>query len=385
MSRLIVIIMFLLISSSTSILYADSPILKKPKPQRDNISTSTLKPAGYNGSESQTSLMYFNKGITSARSGNFDEAIENYILAIEADSMFVEAYDNLGRAFRGKGELDSAIYYYKKSLSLYPEGIFANQNLGVAYLAKQDFEMATKTYKHIIDILPDSPEGYYGLAQTKLITSKYDEAMAAVDIAIEKYKESNSDVISDGYLTKAFIYHGLKDEANMKKYLVLAKENGANLSPALEAIIKDEASSDSGTDTLDHETLIKAIDWYLETPISDETAEKRKAISESLVLWMIETPHVSVIVDSTFVEAECPECLIVFMIAWTKYTLENDAKDKPIDCCYYATRTTTGFYSKNKDQLGQIAKYEELIELELDGELKNKVIDTFEILEKAKK
>lgn len=356
-------------------------------PNRDRMIKSPLnqekKITGYNSTDSEIALNYYNKAYDYSKNGDFNKVIENYKLAIAEDSLFIEAYDNIGLAFRQMNELDSAVYYYKLSLSLYPEGVFANQNLGVAYMAMEDYDNALLTYQNMTKIIPDSPEGYYGIAQVKATTFDYEEALEAIDIAIEKYEEQSSSLLSDGYLLKAYIFSDMKDKPNMKKNLILAKENGANLSKDLEKLI----SSDSEEEKVSEEVqVIKAINWYLETPLKEENKDKIKKIGSSILTWIIKTPKVSVMVDSRY----CPtteggECLLAFMFAWTKYTLENDALDKPEDACYNAIRITNGYYLKNKDFIGNYEEYNKLIELEMEGKLKERVKEIFEDINKNKK
>lgn len=346
----------------------DKPIISPLNQEQNKV--------GYNSSSSELAMKYYNTAYEYGVNGDYKAAIENYKFAIAEDSLFIEAYDNLGRAYRQINVLDSAVNYYKLSLSLYPEGIFANQNLGVAYMAMEDYDNALLTYQNMTKIIPDSPEGYYGIAQVKATTYNYTEALEAIDTAIEKYEEEESSLISDGYLLKAIIYSDMNDLANTKKYLIIAKENGAELSKDMEQLISSEIEEEKVSE---EEQIIKAINWYLETPLNEENKNKIKKIGSSILTWIIKTPKVSVMVDSRY----CPtteggECLLAFMFAWTKYTLENDALDKPEDACYNAIRITNGYYLKNKDFIGENEEIHQLIELEMEGKLKERVKEIFE-------
>ena len=87
------------------------------------------------------------------------------------------------------------------------------------------------------------------------------------------------------------------------------------------------------------------------------------------------------IVDGTILSDDCGECLLAFSFAWTKYTLENNAKDDIYANCLYAIRATTSFYLKNKEQLGEMPRLNELIEMEMEDNLDeviNKLIETVE-------
>jgi len=92
MYRINYVAIFIIISFSTSIVFAYSPPLTPPKILNKDKPTYNKKPVDYNGTESQTSMIYYNKGTNATLSGDFDEAVENYRLALEADSMFIEDY-----------------------------------------------------------------------------------------------------------------------------------------------------------------------------------------------------------------------------------------------------------------------------------------------------
>ena len=61
------------------------------------------------------------------------DAINYFIKAINLDYQFIQAYDNLGKAYRMIEKYDSAIKTYEMSLKVFPSGISAHQNLGIVY------------------------------------------------------------------------------------------------------------------------------------------------------------------------------------------------------------------------------------------------------------
>jgi serine/threonine-protein kinase len=58
-----------------------------------------------------------------------DEAVAQYREAIELQPRFVQAYNNLGNAFRQKGMPSEAIACYQKAIELQPQFIPAQRNL----------------------------------------------------------------------------------------------------------------------------------------------------------------------------------------------------------------------------------------------------------------
>lgn len=382
MSRINKLTFILVLVFSSYSLTANYGPVKVPIP-KENI--KSVKPAGYNGSASAKATEYYNIATQSAMQGNMNYAIQSYKSAIAEDSLFVEAYDNLGRTFRLNNQIDSAIHYYKKSLQIYPEGTIANQNIGVAYMTMEDYDGAIESYERVIKIYPDSAEGYYGLAQVYVVTFKYKDALSFIDKAIEIYAKNESEVISDGYLMKAIIYSGMEDKINTKKYLILAKEHGATLDSQMESLINTELDEVLTDDEMtEEEKMMTGINWYLRAPVEKDNEEKRKAVAQILMQWIIESPDVTVLIDTQYIPAGCGECLLVFTFAWAKYTLQNDGQDDVLGACFFAVTTTTGFYLNNKEALGENKELDRLIEMEVEGKLKERLKEIIAENEKKK-
>lgn len=337
---------------------------------------------GYNGTSNPNALKYFNSALDAFRANKPEEAIELYHKAISVDPKFVEAYDNLGRVFRGQNMPDSAIYYYDKSLELFPKGVFANQNKAIVYFYNEQYDKAIEMYKHMIDILPESPEGHYGLAQVYLQTLELKTAIEEINKAIELYKEEASPLLSDGYITKALIYARMEDLPKVKENLILAKENGAKLNENMEKLISSDQNSNENEDN-ETQKVLNAINWILDNPMSEETNEKREEVLDALLIWTFKTDKVSIYITPELTPVEnCKICLQIFSIAWSKYVLENGDKEDLIGAAVYAVRTLNNYYSTNRDYIDRNDLIEELIELELEGNLKEKVTEVIDAIDK---
>jgi|TARA_B110000977_G_scaffold26006_1_gene32226 tetratricopeptide (TPR) repeat protein len=81
-------------------------------------------------------ITYYNKGteiLMKPEKELIKDAINFFIKAINLDYQFIQAYDNLGKAYRMIEKYDSAIKTYEMSLKVFPSGISAHQNLGIVY------------------------------------------------------------------------------------------------------------------------------------------------------------------------------------------------------------------------------------------------------------
>ncbi|HXD91989.1 MAG TPA: tetratricopeptide repeat protein, partial [Bacteroidia bacterium] len=83
----------------------------------------------YNSTQNKEALEFFNKGEVASQARDYKNCLKWYKKAIDKDDKFVEAYDNLGVAYRNLGDFDNAKKCYATSLKLYPNGPMAHQNL----------------------------------------------------------------------------------------------------------------------------------------------------------------------------------------------------------------------------------------------------------------
>jgi len=203
----------------------------------DNINTqvtistlgTTVERKTYESTKSNGALQYFNQASQFADKNDLNNAKKYYLLAIQEDSEYVQAYDNLGIIYRRAGEFDKAIEKYKQSISLYPQGKVAHQNLASAYTFKKQYKNANKEYETLLNLDPNDPEGYFGYANSCMEQSQYEIALKNADKALELYQLQNSPLINEGQYLIGLIYYYKGDSSNAIKYLRLAKKNGAEI------------------------------------------------------------------------------------------------------------------------------------------------------------
>ncbi len=341
----------------------------------------------YNGTTSEAADKFFQMGNDFATKGNTKSAIENYKKAIKEDDQFVEAYDNLGRAYRVTNDFPNAIKCYKKSIEIYPDGPMAHQNLAVVYGLQKNYTGAINEYNELIRIDPKNAEGYFGLANIFMVQENFDDALEAAENALAIYQEEASLHLSDGYYLVGLIHFYSENDEEAKKYILLAKENGARISPEIERSLFGASDKDAneGEKTYElknkedyalyEEDIVKMTNWLVQTPLSEET-ELRRQINAFIVEWVSGSPNVSVeLSEKTVPYLKCRECLALFMGSWSKYCIENNDYENSTEACYSATKDVITFYTKNKKALGKNKEIEKLIALEDKGELKTYLKD----------
>jgi tetratricopeptide (TPR) repeat protein len=151
------------------------------------------------------------------------DAINFFIKAINLDYQFIQAYDNLGKAYRMIEKYDSAIKTYEISLKVFPSGISAHQNLAVIYEKQKTWDKAIYEYKILTNRVPLNPEGYYGLANVYKKNSKLNLALSNALKALELYKQNPTNYIGDSYGQVGLIYYDLGNKLEAKTYIQKAK------------------------------------------------------------------------------------------------------------------------------------------------------------------
>tara|TARA_B110000114_G_C15012630_1_gene365448 strand:- start:155 stop:934 length:780 start_codon:yes stop_codon:yes gene_type:complete len=182
-----------------------------------------------------TEILYsLNKASTNIKRINLiNQAIDYFIISINFDSKFVQAYDNIGKAYRMLKKHDLAIISYEMSLKIFPKGVSAHQNLGVIYVEQKNWDKAIKEYKILIKLSPENAEGYYGLANIYQRTSKLKLALSKALIALNLYEKNPTNYIGDSYAQIGLIYYYMGHKLKAKKYIQIAKDKyiSNNLEP----------------------------------------------------------------------------------------------------------------------------------------------------------
>lgn len=334
----------------------------------------------YDGTKSEKAKSYFDQASDFGNKNDFENAKKSYLKAIKEDSKYVEAYDNLGLVYRRLGDFDKAIEYYKKSIELLPSGIIAHQNLVAVYGLKKDYASAIKEYEEILKISPNDPEGYFGIANSYMILSKFDEALVNAKKALELYQQTKSHHIGDGYYLVGMINYYKGDNVNAKEFLQLAKNNGVKIHPQIEKDVftkenkKEEKNYklEKKEDYAKYETdVINMYNWLLTTPFGVEP-EKRKAMNAFIIQWISGSPNVTIELSADIVTyMDCADCLVIFMGGWTKYALETKDFEGKIKGNLAGTEGVIEFYNSNKKALGKNKEIEKLIQLKNDNKLEN--------------
>ncbi len=123
-----------------------------------------LSPVGFGYStQNAQAILYFNKGVQYAKNQDYNNAVEYFTRATEADPTLVEAYYNLASIYLYQKQIDDVYDCYTSIIKYEP------RNYSVLYeMAKIQYNK--KNYSHCVKLLNNIPEGtrnYEKVAQLK--------------------------------------------------------------------------------------------------------------------------------------------------------------------------------------------------------------------------
>ena len=111
--------------------------------------------------------------------------------------------------------------------------------------------------------------------------------------------------------------------------------------------------------------VLADIDWLNYYPL-DEQLDLRDDKNRFVLMWMSGSPSVKIGMDDrivTFQGAE-PWILMAYMMGWTKYSLEHNYSNDPVECTTAAVTNAVNFYNRNRKSLARsngIEKYAKMV------------------------
>ena len=142
-----------------------------------------LSPAAAHAASDESD--YFQKGISSAESGNYEEAIKNFAKAIELNPKDAAAYYNRGNAYGKLGTYEEAIRDYDKAIELNPKNAEAYSNRGNAYVNLGNHQQAIKDFDKAIELNPKNAMAYSIRGAVYGELGNFQQAIKDFDKAIE--------------------------------------------------------------------------------------------------------------------------------------------------------------------------------------------------------
>jgi len=113
------------------------------------------------GADSEDPNAYNNRGIASAKEGQYEAAIAQFTRAFQRNPVFAEAYYNRGLVDLVIGQLGQAISDFSKAVEIKPGFTEGYSIRGDIYVAMSQYEQAISDFTKVIELDPDSNETYF--------------------------------------------------------------------------------------------------------------------------------------------------------------------------------------------------------------------------------
>ncbi len=122
-------------------------------------------------------VAYYNLGEYCASQGRLDEAMDDYLKAIQIRPGYDDALNNLGVALAMNGKFDEAIARIQESIRSDPDKADAHYNLGNIFVMQHKLEEAAGAYTDALRLKPDYPDALNNLANVLLMQGHTQEAI----------------------------------------------------------------------------------------------------------------------------------------------------------------------------------------------------------------
>lgn len=126
----------------------------------------------------------FERGMSSFRSGNSQQAAAEYAAAIKAEPTWGHPYCELGSILSDCGQLEKAIELLQKSISLDPNWPLSYYNLGNSLKQQGQLGRALDAFRKYTTLAPSDPDGHLAAASIYMRTGKTDEENQAYERAL---------------------------------------------------------------------------------------------------------------------------------------------------------------------------------------------------------
>jgi len=98
---------------------------------------------------------HFQKGVHYVNKGEYQQAIEEFNLALAVDSQYADAYCGIGIAYLNQKKYKEAISALERAVSIDPELVIAYYLLGMAYEEIMDYGGAIAAWNKFLALRPE--------------------------------------------------------------------------------------------------------------------------------------------------------------------------------------------------------------------------------------
>ena len=130
-------------------------------------------------------LAHNNFGLTLAAQGKLDEAIQQYMLALQFKPYYADAHNNLGLALATQGKLTEAVQHYNQALQLKPDRAEFHNNLANVLTTQGKPDEAIQHYRQALQRKLDYADAHYNFGLALANRGKWDAAIQHYQLALQ--------------------------------------------------------------------------------------------------------------------------------------------------------------------------------------------------------
>jgi len=119
---------------------------------------------------------HYNLGVAYEKKGRIKDAVQELLTAIRISPAYGQAHNNLGIIYGRTGRTDEAVREFLRAKQINPDAVNAYNNLGVMYARQGRIEEAIHEFRAAIRLNPDFADAHYSLGITYRKLGRNDDA-----------------------------------------------------------------------------------------------------------------------------------------------------------------------------------------------------------------
>ena len=153
--------------------------------------------------------------------GEFEQARLMFQTVIVENRHYIDAYDQLAKAYQGMGQHEEAAAILERAAKLSPNSVPRQRNLGQAALRLGNVPMAEKAFRKCLVIgeysIRKAPDDYLGLARVCGLKNNTKDALQLLLLAQREFGSEHEHMVLRAKITEGLIFHESGDYQNARR------------------------------------------------------------------------------------------------------------------------------------------------------------------------
>ncbi len=150
---------------------------------------------------------WYGRGMAQGRRGYIKEGIADLSVYLKKNPMDSKAFTKRGVRYLWNGEKENALQDLRKAIELNPNNAEAHDDLGVVFAQMGNYKQAIKHFRTTVSIEPSYQKGHHNLAMALYITENDIMALNSVNKSLQLKPESRDSMILKSRILVAMGQH----------------------------------------------------------------------------------------------------------------------------------------------------------------------------------